>query len=550
MHTSALLRAGLALTFVAVLAACGGGGGGSVAPGGGPAVTPSPSPAPGRSSAASATVAAGPTTLTFPALVNGVSGALTLPPASSGAGATVSGTLSLDPPAFVTTPLQSAARSARATFVRSGKRTASATHTAVAYIAFSASQALGVSGALTVDLSLPGSVAAQPYFLSFYDGTGWQYDVAGPSSPASSTIGFTVQTQGGGLFAAGKSYAFAITTDVTPAPTSTPAPSPSPSPSLPPQLPSASFRSYALTGAGPYGILAAPDGVWLTESTQNDLAKLTAGGVVTTYPLGAAGPAGIEPLSLVSAPDGTIWIALHHANAIAHASSSGPLLATLPTGDTGGPRNIAYGGDGNLWYTQDNGPTLVGRMTPAGSVAHFAIGSIARDIAAAPDGTLWVAADTAVVRLTTAGDVTSYPETAPLQGGSFSSICAAADGTVWAAVSNLPTPSVVKIGSSGAMTAYAIATPASRGWRTARIGCFGSSVFLAQSDPPVAQPGPTNDTAILAQIAADGTVTQLWQIPAPPGGSVPDVSGMALGPDQNLWFVDDANGTIDVWVLH
>jgi virginiamycin B lyase len=535
-------RAGAAFIVVAAIAAC---GGGAVSPGGGPTPAPTATPAPGRASTASAVVpSSGSTSLAFPPLVGGITGGLTLPPASAGAGATVNGTLSLDPPASVSTTLQSARRSLRSSFVRSGKHTAAATtHTAVAYVSFSTSQDVTVNGTIAVSLTLPGAIAAQQYFLSFYDGTGWQYDVAGPSTPSGGTITFAITTNNSVLFSGGKAYTFAVTTDVF----MTPSPSPSPAATLPPPLAGSSFRSYSFFGAGPYGILGASDGVWVTESALNFLTKLTPAGVVTQSPLGAAGLNGPEPLAMIYAPDATIWMTFHRSNAIAHVSQSGALLTTLPTNDTGNPRQLAYGSDGNLWYTQDSPPTVTGRMTPSGTVSHTVLASAAFDVAAGPDGNLWFAADTAVVKLTTAGSVTSYPEPAAVQGGSVTSICSGSDGNLWGAVRNLPTPYVLKITTAGVMTAYGITTAPSHGWGPAKIACIGSSIFLAESDP-LTTLGPSNNAAIIAQLATDGTVTQQWRIPGPT--TLPNVTAMALGPDQNLWFVDNANQSIDVWVMH
>ncbi len=557
-------RAGLVLVAAAVISACGGGGG-AVAPGPGPTPVPTATPTPSRSSTASATVGAAPTTLTFPALVDGTTGALTLPAASSGAGATVVGTLSLDQPASITAPLQSARRSVRDTFVRSRDRAgASTAHTAVAYVTFSFSQDVAASGTVTIRVTLPGATAGQSYFLSFYDGTAWQYDIAGPSSPPGA-LTFTVTPNAGVLFRAGTTYGFAITTDVvtTPAPTAsptaspTPTPSPAPtasptaSPTLPPALPAAKFHSYSLSGTGPYGLLADTDGVWVTESSTGNLVKLTPTGTVTAYPLGTPGSGPLGPLSMTYAPDGTIWIALNQANAIAHVSSAGALLATYATSDAAGPRNITVGSAG-VYYTQDRASTFIGRTTTAGASSHVALQSAGYDVTTGVEPDVYVAADTTIASIYQfGGDVsTSSPEPDIVkQGGSLTSICRLNNATEWLAVSNLQYPYVLRSANGGPPATYQVPVFSARGWGAARIGCFGSSVYLAISDGGTSPSAPPSTVTLLAQFSISGTLTQVWTIPVAAGQQVPAVSAMALGSDGNLWFVDDRNQTVDVWIL-
>jgi hypothetical protein len=546
LRPRAIARCGVVLAAVAALAACGGGGGGSV-PAGGP--TPSPSPSPqARSSSATVTIGGSTTALAFPPISGIPFAQLVLSTAPAANGAVLNGTLSLDPPALIP-PLQSAARAPQRALVRGSRRgTASATHTGVAYISFSASRDVTSNGVIKVSLTLSGASVSQPYYLSFFDGTGWQYDVAGPSNPVSDgTVEFFVQPPSAPTFTGGRTYVFAVTTDAgaTPAPAPSPTasptatPVPTPSPTLPPFLTGSRFRSYAQSGAFPYGILAASDGVWVTESPVSGslLVKLSVNGQ-TVQSVGV----GRIPASMVYGPDATIWIAINGDSAIEHVSATGQPLAVLPTTDRAGPRRITYAGDARLWYTQDGVHSLVGRMAQTGANDELVVPGAAFGVAAGPDGNVWLAAGTAIDKATTSGSVTAYPLPPAVQSGSATSICAGADGNLWAAVIGLPTPYVLKITPAGAMTGHSIPTPVDgSGWGTAEIACIGSFVYLAATDQSAF------GTAIIAQLAADGTVAQLWQIPAT-GQGAPEITGITLGPDQNLWFVDSRGQTVDVWV--
>jgi streptogramin lyase len=169
------------------------------------------------------------------------------------------------------------------------------------------------------------------------------------------------------------------------------------------------------------------------------------------------------------------------------------------------------------------------------------------DIVAGPDGNLWLTADGGVIKLTTAGATTFYPLPASVAGPGHGagSICAGPDGNLWIGIAGLPIPYVGRVTTAGAITAYPIRTAAdSVGWLSTKIGCLGSSIYLAAGNTN------TQYATVLAQIATDGTVTQLWRIPRLSADGDPVITGFALGPDQNPWFVDWQAETVDVWVQH
>ncbi len=88
--------------------------------------------------------------------------------------------------------------------------------------------------------------------------------------------------------------------------------------------------------------------------------------------------------------------------------SSGLTANSPPTGITAGP-------DGNLWFTQQANPARIGRITPAGVVTEFTAGLSANSqptgIAAGPDGNLWFTErlnPARIGRITPAGVVTEF----------------------------------------------------------------------------------------------------------------------------------------------
>jgi hypothetical protein len=155
------------------------------------------------------------------------SAGFTLPPASAGTGATLTGTFSVDPPSGIVVP-SSGFRSTQVSFGApvAPQATTTTQHTALAYIAFAVNQTVTVSG--TFHVTFTGTSGTASSFVAFYDGTAWQYDVLSTptvtGSGTSTTLDFVGHTTAPLTFSTAKTYIWALTNDVT----STPPPITSP----------------------------------------------------------------------------------------------------------------------------------------------------------------------------------------------------------------------------------------------------------------------------------------------------------------------------------
>ena len=94
---------------------------------------------------------------------------------------------------------------------------------------------------------------------------------------------------------------------------------------VPPQpIPPAHFGAeYALTNPAsvPEFVTVGPDGnIWFNEASANNVAKITASGVITEYavPTLNSGPEGIT-----AGPDGALWFCENSANKIGRVTLSG-----------------------------------------------------------------------------------------------------------------------------------------------------------------------------------------------------------------------------------
>src|SRR5205807_1831235 len=93
------------------------------------------------------------------------------------------------------------------------------------------------------------------------------------------------------------------------------------------------------------------------------------------------------------------------------------------------PISITAGSDGNLWFSESQGPKI-GRITPAGVITEFDVsGTHPLGITNGPDGNLWFGGDKAIGRITPDGTVTLFP--LPAGHSSAVGITTGPDGNLW-----------------------------------------------------------------------------------------------------------------------
>lgn len=71
------------------------------------------------------------------------------------------------------------------------------------------------------------------------------------------------------------------------------------------------------------------------------------------------------PYALAAGSDGAMWVTLVHGGAIARVSATGE-VTTYPVGESSRPSIIAAGPDAALWFTCA-GDDRIGRITTTGS---------------------------------------------------------------------------------------------------------------------------------------------------------------------------------------
>jgi virginiamycin B lyase len=196
------------------------------------------------------------------------------------------------------------------------------------------------------------------------------------------------------------------------------------------------YRYYRTTGET-FGIAVLRDGtVFATEPYTSRIARIAPDGTVAEFPTPTR-DAG--PFAITSGPDGNAWFteATPGAGAaIGRITPAGSItefpVRPLPYMQTTVPPDlgpIVAGGGDRLWFTTGLG---VGSITTTGDVVTFSLPdpTSPADIAAAPDGTLWITQSSIprVDRLTPAGELD--PLTLPDESDGVS-VAAGPDGAMY-----------------------------------------------------------------------------------------------------------------------
>jgi streptogramin lyase len=220
---------------------------------------------------------------------------------------------------------------------------------------------------------------------------------------------------------------------------------------------------------------------------------------------------------LVSGPDGAIWFGLaaddgtgtgtvHGRVGRLSIADAGYEFFDLPRPPTGAsyPASLAFGPDGNLWFT-DPEQHRIGRMTTGGATTFFGpTRGEPSDIVVGPDAALWLTeagfsdsfgeSTDQVARITATGELTEY---ASAPGGSGtegpSGIAAGPDGALW--VTGAADHTLLRITPTGRITRTAISQPNGNDQPTAAVAGPGG-IWFTEVPPAQAVFGgeaPTTD---------------------------------------------------------
>jgi streptogramin lyase len=282
-------------------------------------------------------------------------------------------------------------------------------------------------------------------------------------------------------------------------------------------------------------------------------------GTATVMARGIRGPRGIA-----AGPDGNLWFANTAADSIGRISPAGAVTIFSDPGLTG-PSDITAGPDGNLWFTNSYADA-VGRITPAGVITLFSHPSISapQGIVAGPDGNLWFTNLSTIGRITPAGVVTSFTGTGV---ATPSDIAVGPDGNLWFTNSVYGAGSVGRITPAGVVSNFTgtgvswpqgiAAGPDGALWfantsnnsigRITTAGVVSNFTGAGVDRPKGITPGPDGALWFTNSSLNPGTIgriTTAGAVSTYNGSGVNAPLGITAGPDGNLWFANESGNSI------
>ena len=196
------------------------------------------------------------------------------------------------------------------------------------------------------------------------------------------------------------------------------------------ETPDGAIQEFSLPtdSAGPDKIVAGTDGnLWFIETNVDEIGRITPGGIITEFAL----PQNVSPGAITAGAGGGVWFIDDGNNEIGRITSAGKVSEvavdsnTLTLNDA-----IVQAPDGNVWAAavDDSGSGALVKMTPGGKISSMSLPAYPNDLTLGPDGNLWVACDSEIERVTSAGAVSSFA--LPGGDGAFD-IKTGPDGALW-----------------------------------------------------------------------------------------------------------------------
>jgi streptogramin lyase len=267
--------------------------------------------------------------------------------------------------------------------------------------------------------------------------------------------------------------------------------------------------------------------------------RITPAGAITEFTHGLN--TGASPLRIAAGPDGDLWFTDGGAiPAIGRVTPQGVITEFSKGLDPlAQPSAIASGPDGNLWFTDVGKTPAIGRITPAGVITEFTQGLSAdaapNSIAMGADGNVWFTDGAgAIGRITPQGHITEFQQ--GLSTIAFpDQITAGPEGDMWFTDDN--TPAIGKITPSGVITEYT----------SYFAGASAATVTKPLEKPPAHVPsgiadGPDGDLWFTDTSSDEiGLMTPAGQVREFSSGLNTGASpaAIAAGADGNMWFTDN-----------
>lgn len=274
--------------------------------------------------------------------------------------------------------------------------------------------------------------------------------------------------------------------------------------------------------SGSVHLVAAPDALWVVETFQGKLARISLTGAITEFPL----PPQVSVGQLAAGPDGTLWFTEQGANKLGRLDPSGLMREVVLPPVNATVRALApdYRGltvsGGAVWVTE-SANRVVRRVSKSGAVTTFLVDELATppNLLVTAGDVLWISSlSRAVVgRMTQAGTMTTF--SLPLT--QLGALAPGPAGGVWFADQYEP--------KFGVLTPEGLKQTFT--FPSLQAGCRD---LVAAPDGAVWCPQGHR----LVRITQDGILSRRV---LPPGVEADE---LVVGSDGALWFTDGTHNTI------
>lgn len=284
-------------------------------------------------------------------------------------------------------------------------------------------------------------------------------------------------------------------------------------------------------GSEPHAIIAGPGGnLWFTDvGTTHALGEITPSGQITEFDAGTHGlnPAA-APYDLTAGPNGSVWFTdVGTTRAVGEIGATGTITEHTYSNDVNDELNAITEGPGGKLYVavQGNHPTLAILDPGTGTFTRLPVTNVPaypNDLTAGPDGNVWFDGNASVSRLAAGTDtITDFGTANGMQAGAApDAMTAGPDGNVWFIDQYSGHDAIGRVTPSGTVTEFPIAdTP----WDIT-TGIDGN-LWVPMSGPAILRLTPAGSaTRLTAGFGA--------------GADITDGSTITVGPDGNLWTID------------
>ncbi|MBS2939820.1 hypothetical protein KDN32_18930 [Nocardioides sp. J2M5] len=289
------------------------------------------------------------------------------------------------------------------------------------------------------------------------------------------------------------------------------------------------------SSAGLGRITTAPDGtMWFVEEDTNKIGRITPGGQITEYGLGAQTTDDSRVMDLDVAPDGKVWVVYDSGWKAASidpttGNATGYGLGAYPYGGA-----VRVGPDGAAWITMNYDESGIVRIVPGQPYSWTANAPECEDVLGeAADGTMWCQGgglDTVVKVGPDANSGTTYP--LPSDATYPNALAAGPVGSIWFTRSSSGT--IFTSPSSGSVGYLDAASGATQIWKTG-----------SRTAPQDLVKGPDGQMWFTNAGAAPG----IGHISAGGVGAIASVgnyepTSLTFAADGAIWFTDAKNNAI------